>query len=153
HLVCRIDPRSGPMERCALECSVACSCLPNWLQICSRRARGKAPQDATGVGFTSGGVSWHEPCLLGDETPLSHTTGSASPSGGAAGGTDRSPCEAPSGVRPMAATQPEARPGAARAIQPRLLIAEDNELVGRQLKTCLEADLNVRVDTVRDGRE
>jgi DNA-binding NtrC family response regulator len=38
-------------------------------------------------------------------------------------------------------------------IQPRLLIAEDNELVGRQLKACLEADPGVRVDVTRDGRQ
>ena len=37
--------------------------------------------------------------------------------------------------------------------QPRLLIAEDNDLVGRQLKTCLEADPGVRVDVVRDGKQ
>src|SRR5262245_15324788 len=53
----------------------------------------------------------------------------------------------------MAASHHENRPANAKAIQPRLLIAEDNELVGRQLKTCLEAELNLRVDTVRDGRE
>jgi DNA-binding NtrC family response regulator len=53
----------------------------------------------------------------------------------------------------MAAQQPESRTGHGKAIQPRLLIAEDNELVGRQLKTCLENELNLRVDTVRDGRE
>ena len=42
----------------------------------------------------------------------------------------------------------------AKALRPRLLIAEDNELVCRQLKTCLEAeDLGLRVDTVSDGRQ
>src|SRR2546423_6144944 len=41
----------------------------------------------------------------------------------------------------------------ARAIQPRLLIAEDNDLVCKQLKTCLEAGLGVRVDTTSDGRQ
>src|SRR5207253_10486696 len=41
----------------------------------------------------------------------------------------------------------------ARAIQPRLLIAEDNDLVCKQLKTCLEAGLGVRVDTTSDGKQ
>ena len=40
-----------------------------------------------------------------------------------------------------------------RAIQPRLLIAEDNEMVGRHLKTSLEADPGVRVDIARDGKQ
>src|SRR3954449_4414386 len=44
-------------------------------------------------------------------------------------------------------------PTDAKPIQPRLLIAEDNELVCRQLKTCLEADLKVRVDTTSDGKQ
>jgi DNA-binding NtrC family response regulator len=39
------------------------------------------------------------------------------------------------------------------AIQPRLLIAEDNELVCNQLKTLLEADLGLRVDVTRDGKQ
>jgi DNA-binding NtrC family response regulator len=46
-----------------------------------------------------------------------------------------------------------AAPRDPRPIQPRLLIAEDNELVGRQLKTCLEADPGVRVDITRDGKQ
>ena len=37
--------------------------------------------------------------------------------------------------------------------QRRLLIAEDNELVGQQLKTLLEAEDDLRVDTTRDGRQ
>ncbi len=41
----------------------------------------------------------------------------------------------------------------AKGIQPRILIAEDNELVGRQLQTCLEATLGVRVDTTADGKQ
>ena len=41
----------------------------------------------------------------------------------------------------------------ARAIQPRLLIAEDNDLVCKQLKTCLEAGLGVRVETTGDGKQ
>src|SRR5262245_13292344 len=41
----------------------------------------------------------------------------------------------------------------ARSIQPRLLIAEDNELACQQLKTCLESELGVRVDTTSDGRQ
>ncbi|MFO0880861.1 MAG: sigma-54 dependent transcriptional regulator [Gemmataceae bacterium] len=38
-------------------------------------------------------------------------------------------------------------------IQARLLLADDNELVCRQLKACLEADPNVRVETTNDGKE
>src|SRR5687768_15041214 len=41
----------------------------------------------------------------------------------------------------------------APAVQPRLLIAEDNELVRKQLKSVLEADLGVRVDTTADGQQ
>src|SRR5262245_52429646 len=37
--------------------------------------------------------------------------------------------------------------------QPRVLIAEDNELACKQLKTCLENILDVRVDTTADGRQ
>jgi DNA-binding NtrC family response regulator len=40
-----------------------------------------------------------------------------------------------------------------KPIQPRVLIAEDNELVGRQLKTFLEADPGVRVEITRDGKQ
>ncbi len=36
---------------------------------------------------------------------------------------------------------------------PRLLIAEDNELVCRQLKTVLESDLGVQIDTTGDGKQ
>src|SRR5262245_8967885 len=39
------------------------------------------------------------------------------------------------------------------SFQRRLLIAEDNELVGQQLKTLLEADGDLHVDTTRDGRQ
>src|SRR5262249_3058895 len=39
------------------------------------------------------------------------------------------------------------------SFQRRLLIAEDNELVGQQLKTLLEADGGLHVDTTRDGRQ
>lgn len=41
----------------------------------------------------------------------------------------------------------------ATSIQPRLLIAEDSALVCRQLQKCLEAELNVRVDTTSDGKQ
>lgn len=43
--------------------------------------------------------------------------------------------------------------GDAKAIQPRLLIAEDNELACRQLKSYLESDLGLRVDTAKDGKQ
>src|SRR5262249_15499563 len=46
-----------------------------------------------------------------------------------------------------------ARPAPAVSFQRRLLIAEDNELVGQQLKTLLEAEDDLRVDTTRDGRQ
>ena len=38
-------------------------------------------------------------------------------------------------------------------IHPRILIAEDNEMVCRQLKTCLEAALPVRADTTSNGKD
>jgi DNA-binding NtrC family response regulator len=41
----------------------------------------------------------------------------------------------------------------ARSIQPRLLIAEDNDLVSRQLQALLKAGLGARVDIARDGRQ
>jgi DNA-binding NtrC family response regulator len=41
----------------------------------------------------------------------------------------------------------------ATAIQPRILIAEDNALVCSQLQKCLEGHLNVRVDTTSDGKQ
>src|SRR5262245_22406079 len=46
-----------------------------------------------------------------------------------------------------------ARPAPAVSFQRRLLIAEDNELVGQQLKTLLETEDDLRVDTTRDGRQ
>src|SRR5437868_5728757 len=49
---------------------------------------------------------------------------------------------------PHAATKSAPQP-----IQPRVLIAEDNELACKQLKTCLENILDVRVDTTLDGRQ
>ena len=39
------------------------------------------------------------------------------------------------------------------SFQRRLLIAEDNELVCQQLKTLLESDGDLHVDTTRDGRQ
>src|SRR5262245_1549670 len=38
-------------------------------------------------------------------------------------------------------------------IRPQLLIAEDNELTGRQLRTLLEKELHLRVDVARDGKQ
>ncbi|HEY8504937.1 MAG TPA: sigma-54 dependent transcriptional regulator, partial [Gemmataceae bacterium] len=52
-------------------------------------------------------------------------------------------------------TQPGPAPGAlppGASYQPRVLIAEDNELAGQQLKELLEEDLGLRVDVTRDGR-
>lgn len=41
----------------------------------------------------------------------------------------------------------------ATGIQPRVLIAEDNELVSRQLKSYLEEELGLRVDVANDGKQ
>jgi len=41
----------------------------------------------------------------------------------------------------------------AKAVQPRLLIAEDNEQESKALKTCLEMELDVRIDTTSDGQQ
>ncbi len=53
----------------------------------------------------------------------------------------------------MTTSHQESNSHEGKPIQPRLLIAEDNELVCRQLKTFLEADPGLRVDTTGDGRQ
>ena len=49
-------------------------------------------------------------------------------------------------------TQPPQEPEASAPIpRPRVLIAEDNHLVGKQLRTCLEKGLDVRVDVATEA--
>src|SRR5262245_16712327 len=55
--------------------------------------------------------------------------------------------------RPMTRASQQAANAVPQPIQPRVLIAEDNELASKQLKTSLENTLNVRVDLTADGKQ
>src|SRR5262245_3334257 len=55
--------------------------------------------------------------------------------------------------RPMTRASQQAANAVPQPIQPRVLIAEDNELASKQLKTSLQNTLNVSVDLTADGKQ